>query len=235
MENLKNLVSKPFEKLTFNEAEHKYFVEGSPLKCSVSKLIENYYEKFDSEEVSKRVAMNTGKTQEEVLAEWKAINVESTTRGHRVHLFGELYQEDRSLKPSCPQEEAIVKFWKDLPEHIIPVTAELRMYHFDYRFAGTADILLFNSKDQSYIIADYKTNKDLFKNFNKKTMLAPFNNLLDNPLNHYQLQLSYYQILLEQIGIKVSKRVIIWLDLKGNYTMFDTEDLTTILKETLKK
>ena len=120
-----------------------------------------------------------------------------------------------------------------MPEHILPVTAELRMYHFKHLFAGTADVLLFDTKNQTYIIADYKTNKDLNKNFRNKTMLAPFNNLLDSPLNHYQIQLSYYQILLEQIGVKVSRRIIVWLDLEGNYQMIDTEDLTDKLKEIL--
>lgn len=233
MKNLKNIVADPFNDLSFDEKNHRYFVKGEPLKCSVSKLIEDFYEKFDSQSVSARVAQQQGRTQKEVLDDWKAINIESTTRGHRVHLFGELYQFNRNIRPSCPQELAITKFWKDMPEHILPVTAELRMYHFKHLFAGTADVLLFDTKNQTYIIADYKTNKDLNKNFRNKTMLAPFNNFLDSPLNHYQIQLSYYQILLEQIGVKVSRRIIVWLDLEGNYQMIDTEDLTDKLKEIL--
>ena len=91
----------------------------------------------------------------------------------------------------------------------------------------------FDTKTQSYIIADYKTNKDLLKNYKGKTMIGPFSHLLDNPLNHYVIQLSYYQLLLEQVGVKVSKRVIIWLGLDGNYQLFNTEDVTDILKQQL--
>ena len=37
-------------------------------------------------------------------------------------------------------------------------------------------------------------------------MLERFSNLLENSFNKYQIQLSYYQILLEQTGIEVSSR-----------------------------
>lgn len=228
-------IKEPFKDLYFKEKEHKYFVKGQPLSNSVSNLIGKYYEHFNAEQVAPYSAKKAGVTTEEILKLWADINEESRNRGHRVHNFGELYQFDRSLKPSCPQEEAIVKFWQEVPEHILPVAAELRMYHFKHLFAGTADIILFDTKTQTYIIADYKTNKDLFKNFKGKTMLGPFSNLLDNPLNHYAIQLSYYQILLEQVGIKVSKRIIIWLGLNGEYTTYNTEDLTNLLKEDLEK
>ena len=232
---LLNKLTQPFSSLTFEEKKHKYYVEGQPIKSSVSGLISKFYEHFDAQAVAPFSARKLGITTEEVLKQWADINQESRDRGHRVHNFGELYQFDRSLKPSCPQEEAIVAFWKSLPEHIIPVADELRMYHFQYLFAGTADIILFDTKNQTYIIADYKTNKDLFKNFKGKTMLAPFTALLDCPLNHYVVQLSYYQILLEQIGVKVTKRVIIWLGLDGQFTCINTDDVSGILKETLKQ
>lgn len=227
-------ITEPFNKLTFEEKRHRYYVEGKPLDKSVSALISKFYEPFDAQQVAPFTAAKEGIPIEQVLANWAAINQESKDRGHRVHAFGEIYQFNRNLRPSCPQEEAIVKFWKELPEHILPLAAELRMYHFKHLFAGTADIILFDTKTQTYIIADYKTNKDLFKNYKGKTMLSPFNHFLDCPLSHYVIQLSYYQILLEQIGIKISKRVIIWLGLDGNYQLFNTEDVTEILKNELE-
>ena len=227
-------IQQPFNKLSFEETKHKYYVEGTPLSKSVSALIGEFYEHFDVEQVAPYSAAKAGVTTEEILKQWADINQESRDRGHRVHAFGEIYQFNRNLKPSCPQEEAIVKFWQDVPEHILSLAAELRMYHFKHLFAGTADIILFDTKTQTYIIADYKTNKDLLKNYKGKTMLGPFSHLLDNPLNHYAIQLSYYQLLLEQVGVKVSKRIIIWLGLDGNYQLFNTEDVTDILKQQLK-
>lgn len=226
-------IQQPFNKLSFEETKHRYYVEGNPLSKSVSALLGDFYEHFNAEQVAPYSAAKAGVTTEEILKQWADINQESRDRGHRVHAFGEIYQFNRNLRPSCPQEEAIVKFWQDVPEHILPLAAELRMYHFKHLFAGTADIILFDTKTQTYIIADYKTNKDLLKNYKGKTMLGPFSHLLDNPLNHYAIQLSYYQLLLEQVGVKVSKRVIIWLGLDGNYQLFNTEDVTDILKTTL--
>ena len=226
-------IQRPFSNLTFEEKKHRYYVEGQPISKSVSALIGDFYEHFNAQQVAPYSAAKAGVTTEEILAQWATINQESRDRGHRVHAFGEVYQFNRNLKPSCPQEEAIVKFWKDIPEHILPLAAELRMYHFKHLFAGTADIILFDTKTQTYIIADYKTNKDLFKNYMGKTMIGPFSHLLDMPLNHYVIQLSYYQLLLEQVGVKVTKRVIIWLGLDGNYQVFNTEDVTSILKTTL--
>jgi hypothetical protein len=228
MELLSKL-TQPFSNLTFEEKKHKYFVEGKPIETSVSGLISKYHEHFNAQAVAPFSARKLGITTEEVLKQWADINQESRDRGHRVHNFGELYQFNRTLKPSCPQEEAIVKFWESLPEHIIPVAAELRMYHFKKLYAGTADIILFNTKTQTYIIADYKTNKDLYKNFKGKLMTGIFSHLLDSPLNHYVIQLSYYQILLEQVGIKVSKRVVIWLGLDSNFSLIETEDVTHLL------
>ena len=217
----------------FNSSMSEKIKSSKTLDKSVSGLIEEYYEEFNAEQIAPFTARKYGKSTEDVLAEWKAINLEAITRGNRVHLFGEQYQFNRKLKPSCPQEEAIVKFWEDMPSHIVSVAAELRMYHFTKLFAGTADILLYDTKTKTFIIADYKTNKDIYKNFKEKTMLPPFTHLLDSPLNHYQLQLSFYQLLLEQIGVKVSRRVIVWLRLDGTYEMVDTEDMTPILKSLL--
>ena len=232
MELLKQ-ISTPFQDLSFKEKEHQYLVKGEPLKGSVSGLIKQFYDTPDFNLIAPYSAAKRGISTEEIQKEWKDNNLEAITRGSRVHLFGENYPYNRSLIPSCPQEQAVVKFWSDMPEHIILVGVELRMYHFLKLFGGTADIILFDTKTQTYIIADYKTNRDLYKNFKGKTMTGPFSHLLDCPLNHYVIQLSYYQILLEQIGIKISKRIIIHLDLEGNYQLINTDDVTGILRQTL--
>lgn len=219
-----------FSDLSFVESSHKYYVKGQPLKGSVSNKIHNYVPHTDFDTIAPFSARKAGVTTEEIKAQWAAKNLESRIRGHRVHTFGEHYQFNRNLVPSCPQEIAITKFWERLPKHIVPVAAELRMYHFIKMYAGTMDILLYDTSNDTYIIADYKTNADLNKNYKGKVLLPPFHNYLDSPLNHYQIQLSYYQILLEQIGVKVSKRVIIWLDINtADFQMFFTEDLTTHL------
>ena len=109
------------------------------------------------------------------------------------------------------------------------------MYHKKYLFPGTMDILLYNLITGEYIIADYKTNKDLFKNYNNQKMLGVFSNMLETPFSKYVIQLSLYQILLQQIsGIKISSRKIIWLKDDGDYVLYDAEDLTETLNKELE-
>lgn len=232
---IRNNILGKFNNLTFDEASHTYYVEGKPLQASVSKVIGNFYEKFDSKGVAERISRRDGIPVQDILDDWDKIAKQACDLGHKVHLFGEHYPFDRSLKPSCNKEIAVTKFWNDIPEHIVPVLMECRMYHKEYLFAGTADILLYDTKKNYYILGDYKTNKDLFKNYKNKTLKAPFNHLFDSPFNKYQIQLSLYQILLEQIGIYVGERKLIWLKDSGDYVMYDTEDLTSILKPTLKE
>lgn len=224
-----------FKELTFKEEIHKYFISGKPVKYSVSGIIKKFVEFTDFTNIAlaidKRDGLPFGTTQKA----WAATTKESCDLGTRVHLFGEEYPYNRSLVPSDGYERAIVSFWNDIPDHIVPVNMETQMYHKEFLFAGTADILLFDTIKKEYIIGDYKTNKDLFKNHEGKTLLKPFNFLLDSPFGTYQLQLSFYQILIEQIReIKVNSRKIVWLKPDGNYLMYDAQDLTKELKEYLK-
>jgi len=236
-----------FSDLKFEEISHIYTVNNVKIKASVSKLIEDFVEKFPAKKISLRIAkqknskfkfkpgLSLKEKQKSILNEWDKISKEACDRGNKAHLFGEKYPFNKKLKPTTKLEEAVVKFWGSLPKHIIPVKMELKMFHKIFMFAGTADILLYNIKTGNYIIADYKTNKDLFKNFKGKKMLGIFSNLLDSPFSHYILQLSFYQILLEQIGAVVERRIVVWLRDSGEYEMYDTEDVTKKLNIYLKE
>jgi hypothetical protein len=230
MDTMKNNFLDFFSALSFQSDIHKYFVKGVPINRSVSALIKDYCLPFNSHALSLGVAKKRGITQAEVLAEWKQTADEAIQKGNQAHLFGELYPFNRGLRPQSQYDIAIMKFWSDLPEYIIPVTMELQMYHIEKMYAGTADIILYNTKTKRYIIGDVKTNKDLFKNFKRQKLTGRFNHLLDTPLNKYQIQLSYYQILLEQTEVEVSHRKVIWLLPDGTYKIYECEDLTQYLK-----
>ena len=234
MINKKKEILNFFKDLEFDEKHHQYFVNKVKIKLSVSGIIKKFVIPFDSKKVSKIVSLHKGISQHEILKEWDRIRDIACKQGTEVHLFGELYPFNRQLKPNNKFEEAVIKFWKELPPYIIPVVMELQMYHKEFMFAGTSDVILYNTITNTYIIGDYKTNKDLFKNYHRQKMLKPFDDLLDCPYNKYQLQLSFYQILFEQLGLKVSSRKIIWLRPTGNYELYDTKDYTKILIDYLK-
>jgi hypothetical protein len=234
MDTLKCEINNYFEGLTFESKLHRYKADGLVLP-SVSKLLKGFTEPFNAKKVSIGVAKKRGISPEEVQSEWDAIRQEACDRGHRVHDFGEHYAFNRNLIPNCGQEMAITKFWADMPEHIVPVIMELKMFHKLFHFAGTADILLYNKIKNSFIIADYKTNNDLFKNYKGKTLLHPFDDILDSPFGKYQLQLSFYQLLFEQTRFPVSSRKIVWLRKNGEYELYDCENYTERLGKYLSE
>lgn len=226
----KRIIRDYFKELTFEEKPHKYYVNGTPISKSVSTLIKQFCLPFDEEEISKTKAEREQISQENLLRSWHEKRDNSLMIGKSAHLFGELYTFNRNLRPQTNFDLAIMKFWNSLPEHVVPVIVEQPMYHKVKLYAGTPDAILMNKETGKLIIIDYKTNEDLFKNFKGQKLTERFSTYLDNPFNKYQIQLSYYKILLEQVGYEVSSTKIIWIKPDATYTIYDTMDLTQYIK-----
>ena len=135
-----------FEGLEFDEPTHRYSLNGVSISVSVSGIVNQFKKPFPFEEKSKKVALEEGVTQQEIKDRWTNKKNKACELGTKVHLFGEVYPFNRHLKPKDGFEQAIVKFWNDLPPHIIPVMMECRMFHLKHLFGGTSDILLYNTK-----------------------------------------------------------------------------------------
>lgn len=140
-----------------------------------------------------------------------------------------------------PKEEAAIKFYEDMPKCVVPILAETKVYDEDLGYSGTFDLLCYydaeldgkSSKNSGLFVLDWKTNKDLYKNYKGKKLLSPFDGLLDMPLSIYKLQLSLYENCLEKIGMKVVARRIMWLLPNGNYTKIPLESYVKQLRKEL--
>lgn len=223
-----------FSGIEFDEPAHSYTFGGSTISISVSGIVNKFKKPFPFEEKSLKVALREGVSQQEIKDRWNEKKDKACELGTKVHLFGELYTFDRSLTPQDGYEEAIVKFFECLPPHIIPVMAEVRMYHKKYHFAGTCDTLLYNTQTDKYTLTDFKTNIDLFKSFAGERLLHCFSDLLKNNFNSYQIQLSLYQILFEQTGLKIEDRRIVHLLPDGEFKLYQTKDYTERLIDYLE-
>lgn len=234
MEEIRKQILNFFSGLTFEEDSHTYLVKGKKLKRSVSDLVNNFTVKVNfSEKADKkdeRLGLPAGTTSQM----WKNNADLACAKGNKAHFFGEIYAFHRNVKPTDGFERAVVKFWSELPKHVVPVFTELKMYHFQLMFGGMMDILLYNKNTKKFLIVDYKSNSKLFDNFKGKTLKKPFHDLLETNFNKYQLQFSFYQLLFEQTGFEVERRILVWLKKEGEYLMYDTEDYTSTLKEYLK-
>jgi hypothetical protein len=201
-------------------------------------------------------------TPEEILAQWKKKSEDACSKGTERHEFGEScfyymtgqydkilpafkdrLTSDGGFESKYPEEDAVVKMYQDMPKSMVPILAETKVYDANLGYAGTFDILFYydaeidgrSAEDSGLVVWDFKTNEDLFKNFKEEKLLPPFNELLDMPLSLYILQLSLYQICLENIGFIVKGRRIVWLKPTGVYDKIGLHEFTQTLRKRLSE
>ncbi|MBP3712528.1 MAG: hypothetical protein J6I86_08680 [Bacteroidaceae bacterium] len=152
------------------------------------------------------------------------------------------------LAPIHPKEEAVLRFMDDMPPSMHLVLNEARAYsgknpcpelNIRQQLAGTFDMLYYtdgtNGKPAGFVILDYKTNAGLQNEYNRKygRMLAtPFADLTEEDCSIYALQLSLYALMLQDIGIPIISRCIVWLR-DGEYELIPVPDLTPRLRQAL--
>jgi len=227
------------------------------------KMAQETYERNYDKESSKYYRM----TPEMIKEQWHQISQHACSHGTERHEFAEsifyfmtnqfdkilpqfkdrLEYEEETGEPVFvakePKEIAAELFYEELPDSLIPILAETKVYNEKLGYSGTFDLLTYydatvdgKSDDKSgLVVMDWKTNRDLYKNFNDEKLLTPFEELLDMPLSIYKLQLSLYQICLEKIDLKVIARRIMWLLPNSTYDKIPLEPYTRQLEEELTK
>ena len=76
------------------------------------------------------------------------------------------------------------------------------------------------------MLVTHNTNKELYKEYshnNNRLLLPPFNDLYEEPLSYYKLQLNLYSLCLKGIGLKVKGCRVIWLKNDGTYELIPIE------------
>lgn len=228
-------IIKTFKDVNFIEDSHSYYVGREKLKMSISSLDKYFKEEVDFTKIAAYKDRSEGYPQGTHKILWRHKADLACALGTKVHFFGEVYCKYKNIFPRDGYEEAITKFWNDLPEHIIPVFTELVMYHKEKRIGGTADIILFNTKTKKFIIADYKTNEQLFDCYKGKKLKGIFSDLEETNFNKYQIQLNGYKLLFEQTGFEVEKMVVVWIKSNGTYEKHFVKDFSDKLKDFIDK
>ena len=269
---IRDKILTTFQGLTFVEEGHKYFLNGKEMECvsnvahmfqehiDTVKLATETYERNYNKPSSKYFQM----TIDEIVESWKKISNEACTTGTFHHEFGEScfyymigeydrilpefkdrLTDDGGFKALYPKEEAVVRFYEEIPKCIVPILAETRVFveYGKAGYAGTFDILFYydaeidgkSSANNGLMVLDFKTNKDLYKNFKEQKLLPPFDGLLDMPLSTYKLQLSLYENALYKIGLKVVGRRILWLKPDGEYEKINLESYRKEIDKELEK
>jgi len=235
------ILNKNFKDLKFDSVNHIY-TQGILKLKPVSKELENFYKPFDTD-ISKYVAIKRGITQEEVLKEWEDKKNKSLEKGNIIHDFaercinyylGEIDYFYYHKKYISEQKQVLKYILNQLGEGLIPLKAEYRMYYklnisTKDDLAGTLDILWYDKKTSTCILDDYKTNENLFKQYKNQKLLEPFSYIDDTPYSKYTLQLSYYKLMLNQLGLVISKNRIVHITEK-QYKIYNLQQLDNIIK-----
>jgi hypothetical protein len=155
-------------------------------------------------------------------------------------------KEHNWLIPTRDKEESVLNFFAQLDPTLHMVMAETKLYSgvnpdlpkFNQNYAGTFDLLMYykhptDDSKSGLVILDYKTNSDLYKDYSRqhnKMLFYPFNDMYDEALSNYTIQLSLYQIPLEDIGLKIIARRVVWLKPDGEFEMIKIPDVTDKLR-----
>lgn len=89
-----------------------------------------------------------------------------------------------------------------------------------------------------YLLVTHNTNKELIKESAHQygnMALPPFDDLYDENLTYYKLQLSAYALCLQQLGYEVADRKVIWLKDDATYEKISLPDYTKEIREALQK
>ena len=173
--------------------------------------------------------------QKELLAEWEQTNLESTTRGTKIHADLEKMIRGGGSNVSLKKYDIGGKFTYSGSSG--PITAENGVYP-EYlisrespdhilRIAGHIDLLI--KKGNKIQILDYKTNKEIkeksgFDEQKKHNVMMhyPLSNLMDCNYSHYNLQLSLYawMVCKQNPDLEVEDLVLVHFDHNEKMTIY---------------
>jgi len=210
--------------LVFEEERHIYTMNGKSDWPSVSKVLKKFYKPFPTEEAAYNKAGGDPEKQQQLIEEWAAAGQYSTNLGSRVHFILEeeaikrngSYKEVRKPIFECDltqlmkSDKMIVagKRYLDLLEQrqVELLDTEMVLGDPTLGYTGQPDKvwLTMNKTGDEFglLITDWKTNKP--KNFQvndyTESMYEPFQDLPNNALGHYYVQLPLYgKLILEML------------------------------------
>ena len=166
-------------------------------------------------------------------------------------IIADMQYEDGFLIPYGKKQEAIAGFYEALSKvpEFFPVMPEARIYiaggenpyGIEENIAGTFDALFaFKGKNGQWQLSifDWKTNASLENEYARKygkVLLAPFDDMIEEPLSIYSLQLSLYSLGVAQLGYAIVDRKLVWLTDDGEFHKIRVEDIGTKLISALGK
>lgn len=223
-----------FDHIQYDDDLHAYRSNGKLLRSVTQIIGTKIKQPFDTATISAKVAKREGRTAAEVQAEWQLKGVEGRNKGTKTHNYIELklnkspeviLEATDDLPIEC---KAFDKFWAKISKNKKAkcLTQEWPIGDADWGLAGKLDAILELTEDQvkdNYVF-DWKTGKfETYNGFNR--LKPPFDDLDENQLNLYSIQVSLYRIILDKhTDLKIKDGYLVHLSPDGSFKIHKAHD-----------
>lgn len=220
-EKLKEEQKRDFNLTNYNDRDSDlknnnshYFFHDQQL-FGTTRVIANFFPKFDAEYWAEIKAPLMGKTPQQLLDEWDRKGKESSEAGTKLHQRIDEYYHHKEVQAE-DKEYLLFKQFANAYK-LNPYRSEWAIYDEDSGIVGVVDMLDYSNGE--YILYDWKRSEKVVeggqpitKNKFDEYGLKPIENVPNTDYWHYALQLSFYRYILEKnygIRIKESRLVVL--------------------------
>lgn len=221
-----------FPEVMFEERSHQYFnrLDGT-IYTSCTTIIKRFTPPFPEAIILKKKAEQLGISQIELKTSWRLAADIGKYTGTCCHSFIENLFRNKIIDPTTVVPE---EFKQDVSERFNNLRPMLEQFVEDHlhleitlqegvlqmgNLAGQIDMLTKN-EDGTYTIWDFKSNRKL--NSYSTKFLNELSHMKATDLNKFQLQMSLYQRMLEEINYVIKDRKIVHFCLENeSYSIID--------------
>jgi hypothetical protein len=248
MTTLADQLKKHYAPIKFDEKAHRYFLDGKEL-MGVSTFRDQFVPPFDSDHWSQVKAKELGVEPSVILQQWATSREAGFAKGTTVHehikgildpapvpdeVTNDPYLQlnQAEAPPPLPEMKAFDRFWEHQNGLMTPIVCELVIGSSALRLGGTLDSLMMG-RDGGLTLWDWKTGSKFYSQNKYNRLLSPFAWLDDCELNRYALQLSAYNLLLQEAGVMIGGMYILYLAPTGKYQVHKVPDLSAAIRSHL--
>jgi len=169
--------------LYFEPERHIYYDDEGNYYTSATQLLGKYKKPFRADFFAEIDAKKSGKTVEEIKANWEVIKNVACEKGTRIHnrienLINDMtgykktntgvrtYSQKFQTLNELQQYRLAIEYpdiyysLSDYINHGFIIYTEKRVYNYQYKLSGTMDLFIINLNTNEFVIQDHKTNKD---------------------------------------------------------------------------
>jgi len=206
-------------RISFYEKTHTYYVDGSSEGIvSVTTLIHQYFPKFDSDMILKKMKNKNEKypnmNDYQIKKKWYDNATIASKNGTKMHKLIENYYnsiENEKSDENLTEFKYFLNFHSSIKNRLEPFRTEWSIFDGELELAGQVD-MIYKKEDGTYMLYDWKRVKEIKKDNQFEKGLKKLSDLDNCNYNHYSLQLNIYKRLLEtRYDIKVSEMFLVIL------------------------